>query len=122
KSAPQRKADKRLTFEVRSLAWPKVFELLSDMTGLPGVMTSHKPPAGSLDIVAPGKAYSVPQAMDLINRALAQHKLLLLRREGEFVLVSAGQIDPQLVPRIELTDLQQRGDTEVVSLNIQLRG
>ena len=67
----------------------------------------------------------MPVSADIINEALDsnpdQQRYILIRRETSFVLVPADEkIDPTLVPRVAVEDLERRGSTEVVSLVISL--
>src|SRR2546421_552355 len=105
---------------MRSMPWGNVFEWLTDQTGLP-VVTNHKP-TGSFDFYSPKVKYTLPQVLDLMNEALLIQKYILIRREASFVLVPADEkIDPILVPRIGLDDLDQRGKTEIVSVILPLQ-
>lgn len=112
--------DDSLTFEMRSMPWASLFEWLSDKTGMP-VISTIKPPRGSLNIISPKKKYTLAQVMDIINESLLEEKLVLIRGNKSFTLVPAGKIRPGLVPRVSVPDLDQRGKSEIVSVVLRLR-
>jgi type II secretory pathway component GspD/PulD (secretin) len=120
---PARRAkakDDSLTFEMRSMPWATVFEWLSDRTGLP-VISTLKPPKGSLNIISPKQKYSLAQVMDIINSSLLEQKLVLIHGPKAFTLVpSDRKIRPGLVPRVSTRDLDKRGKTEVVSVVLKM--
>jgi RNA polymerase sigma factor (sigma-70 family) len=113
--------EKRYAFEVRDKPWASVLEWLSDQTGLP-FNSTHRP-AGTFTLIAPrgGKTYTLPQIIDILNEALVQQKLLLVRREASFTLVSIDKgIDSAFVPRVRPEDLDKRGKTELVTVVLSL--
>jgi hypothetical protein len=79
-------AHKIVSLEMRNMPWGRVFEWLTDQTGLP-VISTHKP-TGSVNIITPGK-YTLVQAIDLLNEALLTQKFILIRREASFTVVPA---------------------------------
>ncbi len=113
---------KALALEFRQVPWARVFEWLGDRTGLP-VITPYKP-TGTFSFVPPrpGKTYTMPEVVDILNDALLGQHYLLVRGEHAFTLVAADQrIDPALVPRVRPEDLERRGRTELVSLVVPLK-
>jgi WD40 repeat protein len=117
---------KRYRIEFRDKPWREVLQWLSEQTGLP-VVTGVRP-TGTFTFLAPkGSAgardgYTVPEVIDLLNEALMQQKLLLLRRDASFTIVPADErLDPALVPRVTLDALKSRGKTEVVSVVVPLK-
>ena len=122
-AAPAKKADEpNLVFEMRDKPWAAVFEWLNEHSGLP-VIYSNKP-QGTFNFVPPkDKKYSIPEIIDALNEGLLVHNFLLIRRDQSFLLVPATErIDPSLVPRVSEADLAKRGNTEMVSVVIPLRG
>jgi type II secretory pathway component GspD/PulD (secretin) len=125
-SAPAKQAagfkEKKVAFEMRDKPWAAVLEWLSDQTGLPINTIEH--PTGTLTFIAPKngpKEYTIPQIIDILNENLIQQKYILIRRDASFTIVTADKdIDPALLPRITLDELDQRGKTEMVSLVLQL--
>jgi WD40 repeat protein len=110
--------EKRFTIEMRNLPWAKVFEYLSDVSKLPVTMTSK--PAGTFTFVAPpGKkaSFTLTELIDLINEGLVTQKLLLVRQEKSFMVISPSDtIGPALIKPVKAADLNQHGKTELVSL------
>jgi hypothetical protein len=112
---------KTFTFQARAKPWGDVFTWLTEQTGLPVVATSR--PTGTFTFLppAPGKKYTLPEVIDVLNEALLQKRLLLLRRERCFAVVPADEkIDPGLLERVRPEDLDLRGQTELVSVVIPL--
>ncbi len=117
------KADEpTFVFEMRDKPWAAVFEWLNEHSGLP-VIYSNKP-QGTFNFVPPkDKKYTIPEIIDALNEGLLVHNFLLIRRDQSFLLVPAtDRIDPNLVPRVAEADLNKRGNTEMVSVVIPLRG
>jgi type II secretory pathway component GspD/PulD (secretin) len=101
--------------------WATALEWLSDQTGLAIVATTK--PTGTCAIPLPTKKLSTADAIDLLNEALIVQHYLLVRGERTIVLVPSDEkIDPALVPRIELADLDKRGKTELVSVTLSVKG
>jgi hypothetical protein len=110
-----------VAFEMRGKPWDQVLEWLSDQTGLP-LLTTQKPKGAFTFASREKRGYTLPEIIDILNEALAQQKLLLVRRDRSIFLVSTGEkIDPSLVPRIPLDELVLRGQTELVSVVLPLR-
>jgi type II secretory pathway component GspD/PulD (secretin) len=118
---PQKGTSKRAAFEFRNKPWSQVFEWLSDTTGLP-VIASFKP-TGTFTFMPPSadKRYTLPQIMDILNEALLQQKLLLLRTERSITLLPADEAPHGLIPRVQPQDFKNYGETELVSVVIPLR-
>jgi type II secretory pathway component GspD/PulD (secretin) len=118
-------AVKRFTFAISAKPWREVFKWLTDVSGKPVISSAF--PTGTCTIeTPPGKQYTLPEIIDLINEALlsgsATQKYLLINRERSFALVPADEkIDPALLPRVRLDELALRGNTEIVSVVVPLR-
>jgi type II secretion system protein D len=114
--------EKPISFEMRNKPWPDVLEWLADQSGLE-VVSSQKP-TGTVTFIAPrnkAKKYTIPQIIDILNEQLMAQKMVLVRRTNSFtILSSAGPIDSALLPRVEVGDLANRGDTELVTLVLPL--
>lgn len=113
---------KTIAFEMRNKPWPDVLEWLAEQSGLE-VITSHKP-TGTVTFIAPKtkvRKYTIPQVIDILNEQLMSQKLLLVRRTNSFTILStAGPVDAALLPRVEVGDLPNRGETELVTLVLPL--
>lgn len=113
---PAKSAAKTFTLELRDRTWQDVFDWLTEATGMPVVAQAK--PTGAFTYVSPAmKANTLPEIIDILNEALMVQKLLLIRRGHSFALVSTDDaIDPALVPRVKVSDLASRGNSELVSL------
>jgi hypothetical protein len=122
KPAPSPKeTEKANSFEFRQRPWNQVFEWLSDQTGLP-VTPVEARLTGAFTFIPPrGKQYTLPEIIDILNESLMQQRHILIRRERQFTILPADQIDPLLVPRVRIEDLEQRGNTELVSVVVPLK-
>src|SRR5438093_768337 len=80
--APEPKAKEKLVeFNMVNQPWNKVFEWLTDHTGMAFVGPTTAAPTGSFTFINPkGKKYSVPQIIDIINAGLLQYQYVLVRR------------------------------------------
>jgi hypothetical protein len=103
--------------------WSKVFEWLSNITGLPVV----SPPRaiGAFTFVPPkfdgnDKKYTLPEIMDILNEALAKQQLVLVRRKATIGLwYSDEPIDADILPPLRVEDLANWGKTEIVRIDYQ---
>jgi len=125
-AAPKLKlSEKRVSFEMRDRPWSRVLEWLSDQTGV-HVISSLRP-TGTFNYISPQTAngpvqLTIPEVIDVINEALLEQKYVLIRREASFTIVAADQkIPPEIVPRVAVEDLSERGKTEIVCTEVVLR-
>jgi RNA polymerase sigma factor (sigma-70 family) len=121
KTETPRPQEKRHEFEMREQPWAKVFEWYSNQTGLGYVGTSK--PTGTFTFIPPrGKrTYTLAEITDILNEALLERKYLLIRRTVTFTVLPADEkVDPTLVPRVRVGDLEKRGRTELVSVVLPL--
>jgi type II secretory pathway component GspD/PulD (secretin) len=122
---PPAGSGKRINFAISGKPWREVLKWLTEVTGKPVVTTTI--PTGTCTIeTPPARRYTMPEVIDLLNEALqsgsATQKYLLINRERSFTLVPADEkIDPTLLPRVRLEDLDRRGNTELVSVVVALR-
>lgn len=113
-------AEKSLRFNFRRQPWEQVLEWLAEQADLSLVMDA--PPPGSFNY-ADTKAYSVSEAIDLVNGVLASKGYTLLRRERMLTLVNLqGGVPRVMVPRIPLEEVPQRGRYEFVTVAFPLEG
>jgi type II secretory pathway component GspD/PulD (secretin) len=125
KEASSRQNAKTIAFEMRDKPWlgdkGSVLEWLSDQTGMPVSISSAKP-TGTLTFInprtdGPPKQYSLAEVIDILNGELLKQKLILVRRASTFSIEPADEkIDPAVLPRISPAELDQYGDTELVSV------
>jgi RNA polymerase sigma factor (sigma-70 family) len=118
---PAKAEPRRYALEMRDKPWASVFEWYSDLTSLPYIGTVK--PTGTFTFVpAPGKRqYTLEEITDFLNEALLAQKYLLVRRDASFTVLPAEEkIDPSLLPRVGVDDLEKRGKTELVTVMLAL--
>ncbi len=112
------KPEKEYGVSFKEEPWPAVFDWFSKESGLTYIDTV-KPP-GTLTIRSDRK-YTLPQVLDLLNEALAQKKMVIIRRSQTFLVHPADErLPPELVQSITVDELPGRGDTEVVQVILPL--
>jgi hypothetical protein len=114
--------DKRFTFEMRDQPWSKVFAWYADVSGLAYI--GQNKPTGTCTFIPPqGKRqYTLEEITDILNEALLAQKHILIRRPATFTVLPADEmIDPSLLPRVSLDDLEKRGKTELVTVALPLK-
>ncbi|HYV35377.1 MAG TPA: hypothetical protein VE988_06720 [Gemmataceae bacterium] len=103
-------------------SWKNTLDWLSARTGLPlaAKVMPVKPLAGAW---ADGeRLVRTEEVIDLLNEALVEQKLLILRGERALHVVWTDEaIDPVLVPHVKWAELAERGKTEVVSINVMFK-
>jgi type II secretory pathway component GspD/PulD (secretin) len=122
-AAPAKPGEKRIAFDMRAMPWSQVLEWLSEQTGLP-VITEYKL-SNTLTYISPkGKTYTIPEVIDVLNQSLAAQptgKYIIIRQPTYLAVIPADQkLDPSLLPRIRIEELDQHGNTEMVSLVLPL--
>lgn len=121
--------ERRVKFEFDNKRWGEVLTWLSDQTGLPFIGSLK--PQGSFTYIAPKGSvgakdgYTIPEVIDILNEALQQQKMQLIRRESSYTIVDAGQqIDPVVVARLTVEEVlngKDRGNSEIVSTVLPLK-
>ena len=113
----------RIAFEMAGKDWPSIFQWLADKSGLPFSSPYRVP--GTFTFTPPhGTKYTLIEIYDIINEVLqTQHKYALVRGEASLTLVSitVEPIPRDLIPRVNLSDLKDRGRTEIVEIVIKLQ-
>jgi hypothetical protein len=67
----------------------------------------------------PDQQFTLVEITDFVNEALLAQKWLLIRQEKTFAVVPADEkVDPKLVRRVELSELDKYGRTELVEILI----
>jgi len=100
----KKKDDKLHAFNMDKKPWGSVFAWLSERTGKP-VIASAAQPTGTFSFTSPpGKRYSIPEVIDIINDGLlgnsATQKFYMINRERNFTVVPADEkVDPALLAR-----------------------
>jgi hypothetical protein len=113
-------SEKRVSFEFRQKPWAKVLEWLTEKTGLP-VWGPHVP-SGTLNFIPPpGKTYTIPEVIDILNNALIQQNYIMIKLEQAYTLIDATQkINDAIVPRLKIEQLKEHGKTEIASTTLRL--
>ncbi len=108
-------------FEVRDKPWTAVLEWLSQTTGKPVIYTAR--PSGTFQFVPPAqKKYRISEIIDILNEALSTQRLLLIRKDQSFLVISTHDKPDQVqFPRVREADLARRGNSELVSLLVPLQ-
>jgi type II secretion system protein D len=119
-------AEKTVTFNMRDKPWASVLEWLSDQTGLPIIYGDKDvKPQGTFNFIAPKngpKTYTIPKVIDILNEQLLGQNLILIRRAASFTLVPADKkINPAILPRLRIEDLDHHGETEIAQVLVQLK-
>jgi uncharacterized protein (TIGR03067 family) len=121
--------EKRYALEMKDKPWKEVMEWFADVSGLR--YTGKETPAGTFTFTPPrDKQYTIPEIVDILNDALLADKkapYLLIRRPrqppaGTFALVPADQNLLAPIPLISLEDLDRFGRTEIVRMDVSLKG
>jgi type II secretory pathway component GspD/PulD (secretin) len=112
---------KTFAFDMADKPWKHVFEWYADQTGLPFVGSNV--PTGTFTFIGPrNKKYTLEEITDILNEALLAQKFILVRRAASFTVLPADEkIDPTLLPRVSLDDLEKRGRTELVTVMMPLK-
>jgi hypothetical protein len=112
-------AEKTYTISFDKTPWNDVFKWFEKESGLTYIDTDKID--GTFTHKADRK-YTLPQVIDLMNEALAQKKLIIIRRSQTFLVQpSDKRLPPELVQMITNDELSIRGDTEVVQVILSIR-
>src|SRR5262249_11948173 len=99
-----------------------VIEWFSDQSELNLV---GRAPTGTFTFVGrQGQSYTLTQIVDILNEGLlrARPPWLLIRGSRSFTIVPADEkVDPELVPRVAIDELDKHGITELVSVKVPLK-
>lgn len=129
--APAKEVQKTFAFEFRDTPWDKVLDWLADNSGGIPVVGGLKP-QGTFNFVSPpGKKYTLPQIVDILNRSLTKDKILIIRNSTSYTVVQSDQaadIDTTILPNITIDDLeitkpydqQKYGQSELCQLTFNL--
>jgi type II secretory pathway component GspD/PulD (secretin) len=103
-----------LRFSFRHARWIDVLEWLAKQSDLSLVLDA--PPPGSFNY-SDSREYTPLEAIDLVNEVLASKGYTLVRRGRMLTVVGlAGGVPRDLLPRVKLAELGDRGKFEMVSV------
>jgi type II secretory pathway component GspD/PulD (secretin) len=117
---PKPVEEKQYTVSFDKTPWPEVFKWFEKETGLTYIDTDLL--KGTFTFKSDRK-FTLPQVVDILNGALAERKLTIIRRSQTFLVHPIGERNPDMKPHfIDLQDLHLFGDTEEVQVIIPLNG
>lgn len=112
------KDELKLRFALRFAKWDDVLEWYAEKAGLALFADSTIP--GTFNYTDK-KAYTVTEAMDLMNSVLLTKGYALLRRDRTLMVINVDDgIPADLVPRVTIDELDKRGKFELVSIMFSL--
>jgi len=110
--------DVKLRFNFRFAPWADVLSWFAEQAGLSLVLDA--PPPGTFNY-ADTKEYTPAEAIDLLNGVLLTKGYTLIRRERMLLVVDiVDGVPEELVPEVDLNDLDARGRFEVVRVTFPL--
>ena len=121
KAAPAQPPEKTVTFVFEDKPWPQVLDWFAKESGLTN-LTRTKPPGSATIKSPPGRVYTIPEVLDLLNEVLAQQKMVIVRGEQSFFVHPTDEkFPPELIPTKTADQLPQLGRTEVVRVVLPLK-
>lgn len=110
----------KLQFNFQGAKWSSVLNWFAKQAGLSLVMDSEPPGVFSYSDT---KEFTPAQAIDLLNSVLLGKNYTLIRREKMLILADTSDGVPyDLVPRIAVEELAERGRFEIVTVAFPLGG
>lgn len=105
---------RRLKFSFRFQPWADVLQWFAEQSDLSLVLDA--PPPGTFNYTD-NREYTVPEAIDLINGVLLTKGYTLVRRDRMLMVLNVGEDLPtDLIPRVDVDELDERGRFELVSV------
>ncbi len=113
-------ATKKLMFQFREMKWDDVLDWFAAQQDLTLVMDQIPPGTFTYSDT---RSYSPSEGIDLLNSVLMTRNFTLVRREKMLVVMALSDSIPlELLPRVKLEELVQRGRFELVSVIFPLGG
>ncbi|HEY2761462.1 MAG TPA: secretin N-terminal domain-containing protein, partial [Pirellulales bacterium] len=114
----QRTGDGKIVFNFRNQQWKDALEWFAQAADLSLVMDAV--PSGTFNY-QDDRAYTLPEAIDIINSILLDREFTLVRRDRMLKVVSLKDgVPPNLVPIVTPDDLEKHGKYELVSMMLPL--
>jgi len=112
--------EKPFAFRFNGAPWDDVLELFAKKAGL--TLNIHDTPPGTFTYYVP-KEYTPTEALDVINRYLADLGYILIRRDNSLVCYNyeTTPISPNLIPNVTAEELPERGEHELLSLVLPIQ-
>jgi type II secretory pathway component GspD/PulD (secretin) len=109
---PAARSDVRLTFNFRYQPWQDVLDWFAEQAGL-SLLLEAAPP-GTFNY-RDSRSYTPAEALDVLNGVLLTKGYTLVRRDRMLVVVNLEDgIPPNLVPDVPLSELDERGEYELI--------
>ncbi len=116
----QAPAQMKLMFQFREMKWDDVLNWFAGQQDLTLVM--DRTPPGTFTY-SDSRTYSPSEGIDLLNSVLMTRNFALVRREKMLVVMELSDSIPiELLPRVTLEQLSERGRFELVSVMFPLAG
>ncbi len=116
----EQKTQQKLMFQFREMKWEDVLNWFSEQQDLTLVM--DRTPGGTFTY-SDTRTYSASEGIDLLNSVLMTRGFTLVRREKMLVVMELGDSIPlELLPRVPLEKLAERGRFELISVVFPLGG
>ena len=113
-------ATQKLMFQFREMKWDNVLDWFAAQQDLTLVMDQIPPGTFTYSDT---RSYSPSEGIDLLNSVLMTRNFTLVRREKMLVVMALSDSIPlELLPRVKLEELVQRGRFELVSVIFPLGG
>ncbi|MEL6108812.1 MAG: secretin N-terminal domain-containing protein [Planctomycetota bacterium] len=109
--------DGRVEFEFKNQSWVALIEWLAEISGRP--LDWQELPPDRVNIRAPGR-YTVAETMDLFNRHLLARGYTILDLAGGLTVVKTEGINPAMVPRVTVSELQRLTPHTFVRTSLEL--
>ncbi|HVJ69534.1 MAG TPA: secretin N-terminal domain-containing protein, partial [Caulifigura sp.] len=117
-STAPKASDDGFSFTFNGAPWDDVLELFAKKAGL--TLDIHDTPPGTFTYFD-SKTYTPTQALDVINRYLADRGYILIRRDNSLVCYNLeNPISPNLIPNVTVQDLPNHGEHELMRLVLPL--
>ena len=111
---------KKLMFQFREMKWDDVLDWFAGQQDLTLVMDQIPPGTFTYSDT---RSYSPSEGIDLLNSVLMTRNFSLVRRERMLVVMALNESIPiELIPRVKLDELSNRGRFELVSVIFPLGG
>lgn len=108
----------QLRFSFRFQPWADVLNWFADRADLS--LTLEAPPPGTFNYTDT-RAYTTSEALDLLNGVLMTKGYTLVRRERMLLVLNLSQgVPADLIPRVTLDELDERGKFELVTVQFEI--
>lgn len=119
----------KVAFDMRGKTWDATIKWFCQQAQMP-LVGKYPAPAGTINFFnvngpdGKPREYTLAEIFDVLNEMLmSEHKHILMRREATLMIYPADEpIDKLIIPRIEVSELPERGKTEIVEVVVKLRG